>query len=219
MTLLELRDIEAHVDGVHVLRGVSLELAEGEFLALVGPRRGGKSTLLGALGGTVPVTGELRIEGETVGRPSPATMARLGVAHVPAGRVTFGSFTVADNLRLGAWARGGPLDNAYARVFELFPFLYDRRNRRSAELDAGEQRLLALARAAMARPRLLLCDEPSHGVAPAVGRDYFAALRQLNEWGATVVVAEQGGRPAPAEAGRALVVADGRVQAAPAPAP
>ena len=138
-------------------------------------------------------------------------MARLGIAHVPQGGGTFAALSVLDNLRLGAWTSRGPLDNAYARVFELFPFLYPRRRDAAGLLSAGEQRLLALACAAMSRPRLLLFDEPSAGVPPQAAEELFGALRAMHDLGAAIVVAEQRAGRAFASAGRAVVLDGGLI--------
>ena len=211
MSLLELRDVEAWHAETPALRGVSLTIEGGELVAAVGVNGAGKTTLLRAISRTVAVTGEIRFEGELVTRASPAAMARLGVAHVPPGGGVFASLSVLDNLRLGAWTWRGPLDNAYARVFELLPFLYPRRNVPAGALSAGEQRLLALGRAAMVKPRLLLFDEPSAGVPPAARQELFAALRALHELGTAIVVAEQRAGLALASFDRALVLDDGRI--------
>lgn len=211
MSLLELRDVEAWQAETHALRSVSLTLEDGEFVAVVGANGAGKTTLLCAIAGSIRVVGDIRLEGEVATRLSPAALARRGVAHVPQGARPFASLSVLDNLRLGAWTRRGPLDNAYARVFELFPFLYDRRSVPAGALSAGDQRLLVLGCAVMARPRLLLFDEPSAGVPAIVAREVFAALRELHERGSAIVVAEQRAALALATAARALVLGAGRL--------
>jgi branched-chain amino acid transport system ATP-binding protein len=211
VSLLELRAVEAWYAETPALRGVTLTITDGELVAVAGARGAGKTTLLRAISRSIRISGEIRLEGESVTRASPAAMARLGVAHVPQGGGTFGSLSVLDNLRLGAWTQRGPLDNAYARVFELFPFLYPRRKDVAGLLSAGEQRLLALACAVMTRPRLLLFDEPSAGVSAAVVQDLFAALRTLHERGTTIVVAEQRAELALALSLRAVVLDDGLI--------
>ena len=211
MSLLELRGVEAWYAERPALRGVTLTITDGELAAVVGARGAGKTTLLRAISRSIRVSGEIRFEGEPVTRSSPAAVARLGVAHVPQGGGTFASLSVLDNLRLGAWTRRGPLDNAYARVFELLPFLYPRRRDAAGLLSAGEQRLLALACAAMARPRLLLFDEPSAGVPPQAAEELFGALRAMHDLGAAIVVAEQRAELALASAGRAVVLDGGLI--------
>jgi branched-chain amino acid transport system ATP-binding protein len=211
VSLLELRDVAAWHAEKQALRGVSLTLEDGEFVAVVGANGAGKTTLLRALAGLMRVSGEILLEGEAAARLSPAAMARRGITHLPQRGRPFAALSVLDNLRLGAWTRRGPLDNAYARVFELFPFLYERRAVAAGALSAGEQRLLTLACAVMAKPRLVLFDEPSAGVSPVVARELFAALRELNQGGAAIVVAEQRPALALATAARALVIGAGRL--------
>jgi len=211
VSLLELRDVDAWHAERQALRGVSLTIEDGEHVAVVGANGAGKTTLLRVLAGSMRVSGEILLEGEAASRLSAATMARRGIAHIPQRGGPFAALSVLDNLRLGAWTRRGPLDNDYARVFELFPFLYERRGVVAGTLSAGDQRLLVLGCAVMAKPRLLLFDEPSAGVPPTVAREVFAALRELHERGTAIVVAEQKPTLALATAARALVVGGGRI--------
>jgi branched-chain amino acid transport system ATP-binding protein len=211
VSLLELRDVEAWYAGTHALRGVTLTLEDGEFAAVVGANGAGKTTLLRAIARTIRISGEVHLEGERATRFSPAAMARRGVVHIRQGAGPFASLSVLDNLRAGAWIQRGPLDNAYARVYELLPFLYERRNAPAGTLSAGDQRLLTLGCAVMARPRLLLVDEPSAGVPPTVAREFFVALQKLHERGTAIVVAEQRAGLVLAAADRALVIDDRRV--------
>jgi len=216
VSLLELRDVYArHPAAVGLqsaaLRGVTLAIESGEFAAVLGKSGAGKTTLLHSIGRSTRVSGEVRFENEVVTRRSPAAMCRFGVAHVPQGGGTFAPLSVLDNLRLGAWTVRGPLDNAYARVFELFPFLFDLRHAPAGTLSPGEQRLLALGSAVMGKPRLLLCDEPSAGVPSDVGDELFAALRELHGRGTTIVVTAQRKGRALASAGHAIVLEDGRI--------
>jgi branched-chain amino acid transport system ATP-binding protein len=138
-------------------------------------------------------------------------MARRGIAHVPEGRGTFASLSVFDNMRLGAWTQRGPSARDLARVFEFFPVLYDRRDQQAGTLSGGEQQMLALGRAMMAKPRLLLLDEPSLGLAPLVVREIFATLRSMNDRGTTIVVVEQNAALALGSAKHAYVLETGRV--------
>jgi branched-chain amino acid transport system ATP-binding protein len=218
VSLLELRDVEAHYADTPALRGVTLTVEVGEFAAVLGRHGAGKTTLLRAVSGSIRAAGEIRFEGETVTRRSPAAMCRLGVAHVPQGGGTIARLSVLDNLRLGAWTQRGPLDNAYARVFELFPFLYERRHLLAGSLPAEDRRLLALGSAVMAKPRLLLCDEPSTGVLRSTADELYAALRELHGRGAAIMVAEQAVGPALGSASHALVLDEGSVTFDGAPA-
>jgi branched-chain amino acid transport system ATP-binding protein len=211
LPLLELRDVEARYGQVVALRSVSLTVEEGDFVAVLGANGAGKTTMLRAISGTVRTSGEVLLDGERVFRRGPERMAKLGVAHVPEGRGTFATFSVLDNLRLGAWVQHGTSGRDLARVFELFQMLYERRDQRAGTLSGGEQQMLALGRAMMARPRVLLLDEPSLGLAPLVTREVFAALQRLNERGTAIVVVEQNAVLALTAARHAYLLETGRV--------
>ena len=211
MSLLELRDVEARYGEVRALHGVSLTIDDGDFVAILGANGAGKTTTLRAISGTVKSTGQILFEGAPVHRRSPEGMARRGVAHVPEGRGTFASLSVFDNLRLGAWTQRGQSARDIVRVYEFFPVLYDRRDQQAGTLSGGEQQMLALGRAMMARPRLLLLDEPSLGLAPLVTREIFARLGELNENGTTILVVEQNAALALGAAKHAYVLETGRV--------
>ncbi len=212
MPLLELREVHARYGVVQALRGVSLAVEENDFVAILGANGAGKTTTLRAVSGAVKTTGEVLYEGERLYRRTPERMARRGVAHVPEGRGTFASLSVLDNLRLGGWVqRGGASQRDLVHVFELFPTLYERRRRQAGTLSGGEQQMLALGRAMMARPRLLLLDEPSLGLAPLLVREIFGALTRMNEAGTTIVVVEQNAALALSVARHAFVLETGRV--------
>ena len=210
--LLELRDVEASYGPVKALRGVSLEVAEGEIVAVLGANGAGKTTTLRAVSGTVRRGGELRFAGSPLPR-SPESVARRGIAHVPEGRGTFAELSVRDNLRLGAYTRrGGGSRDDLRRVYAFFPRLEERRDQQAGTLSGGEQQMLALGRALMARPRLLLLDEPSLGLAPLVVTEIFATLARMNaKEGVTVVVVEQNANLALESSARAYVLEVGRV--------
>ncbi|MBX5473828.1 MAG: ABC transporter ATP-binding protein [Thermoleophilia bacterium] len=210
--LLELRDVEAHYGPVQALRGVSLEVEEGTIVAVLGANGAGKTTTLRAISGTVRRTGELRFAGQELGRLGPEDTARLGIAHVPEGRGTFAELTVWENLRLGAYTRRGSIREDVQRVLAYFPWLDDRRHQEAGTLSGGEQQMLALARAFVARPRLLLLDEPSLGLAPVLVTEIFRIIRELNEReGLTVLVVEQNAHIALQLAATAYVLEVGRV--------
>ena len=190
--LLELDDVEARYGPVHVLHGISLAVAEGSIVAVLGPNGAGKTTALRAISGTVRRSGRIVLAGRPLDRLGPAGVARLGVAHVPEGRGTFSELTVWENLRLGAYTRRGSIDAELERVLSYFPWLRDRRRQEAGTLSGGEQQMLALARAFVHRPRLLLLDEPSLGLAPVLVAELFRIVRELNEQeGLSVLVVEQ----------------------------
>jgi len=211
LPLLELRDIEARYGEIRALHGVSLSVDNGDFVAILGANGAGKTTTLRAISGTVKTTGDVILEGSKVFRRTPEAMARRGVAHVPEGRGTFATLSVLDNLRLGAWTQRGTSQRDLAHVFEFFPRLYERREQQAGTLSGGEQQMLALGRAMMAKPLLLLLDEPSLGLAPIVVREIFDALLRMNERGTTIVVVEQNATLALAAAKHAFVLETGRV--------
>jgi branched-chain amino acid transport system ATP-binding protein len=211
-TLLELDRVEARYGPVQALRGVSLTVGEGEIVAVLGANGAGKTTTLRAISGTVSRGGAIELEGKELKR-GPEAAARAGIAHVQEGRGTFVDLTVNENLRLGAYTRRDRNVKAdIARVAEYFPWMRERGGQRAGTLSGGEQQMLALGRALMSRPRLLLLDEPSLGLAPMVVREFFRVVRDLNEnEGLTVLVVEQDARIALASSRRAYVLEVGRV--------
>ena len=212
MPLLELQGVEARYGPVRALDGVSLAVDEGQIVAVLGANGAGKTTTLRAVSGTVRRGGEIRFDGRPLGRRGPEAMARLGVAHVPEGRGTFGELTVEENLRLGAYTRRGNLDGDIERVSGWFPWIGERLDQHAGTLSGGEQQMLALGRALMSRPKLLLLDEPSLGLAPLVTREIFRIVAELNEQeGLTVLVVEQNAAIALEVAAYAYVLEVGKV--------
>ena len=210
--LLALHDVEARYGPVRALHGVSLAVGEGEVVAILGANGAGKTTTLRAVSGMVKRSGRIELAGRMLNGEGPETVARLGVAHVPEGRGTFSELTVWENLRLGAITRRGSLDEDMKRVLSFFPWLGNRRSQQAGTLSGGEQQMLALARAMMQRPRLLMVDEPSLGLAPLVVAEIFRILRDLNEReGTTVLLVEQNARNSLSIAHRAYVLETGRV--------
>ena len=210
--LLELRDVEARYGPVQALHGVSLTVGEGEIVAVLGGNGAGKTTTLRAISGLVTKSGEVRFAGRRITRAAPERVARIGIAHVPEGRGIFQELSVHENLRLGAYLRRDGFDEGYERARTYFPWLDDRRGQQAGTLSGGEQQMLALARALMSRPRLLLLDEPSLGLAPIVVRELFEIVRQLNEKdGLAVLVVEQNAKLALRSSSRAYVLEVGRV--------
>ena len=209
--LLELEDVGARYGDIVALRGVTLTVEEGQVAAVLGANGAGKTTMLRAVSGTVRRSGSIVFAGRRL-RGGPEAAARLGIAHVPEGRGTFGELSVRDNLRLGAYTRRGGLDEDLERVRGYFPWLEERRDQQAGTLSGGEQQMLAVARALMSRPRLLMLDEPSLGLAPMVTAEIFRIVRELNEGeGLTVLVVEQNARIALDAAQQAFVLEVGQV--------
>ena len=209
--LLELAGVEARYGPVKALHGVSLEVGEGEFVAVLGANGAGKTTMLRAVSGTVRRSGDVIFKGAKLPRRPDAT-ARAGIAHVPEGRGTFSELSVWDNLRLGAYTRRGSLKEDAQRVYKYFPRLEERKGQQAGTLSGGEQQMLALGRALMARPELVLLDEPSLGLAPLLVTDIFERLATMKtEEGMAVLVVEQNANLALAHAARAYVLEVGRV--------
>jgi branched-chain amino acid transport system ATP-binding protein len=193
MSLLELHDVSGGYGPVRVLHDVDLAVDEGHVAVVLGANGAGKTTTLRAISGLIHAAGDLRFDGVSIAGKGPEAVSRLGIAHVPQGRGTFTDLTVEDNLRIGALnRRDNDIERDLARWFEMFPRLGERRRQDAGSMSGGEQQMLALARAMMARPRLLLLDEPSLGLAPLVTRELFARLGELNrEEGLTILVVEQ----------------------------
>jgi branched-chain amino acid transport system ATP-binding protein len=192
--LLELDDLSARYGPIKALHGVSLRVGDGEMVALLGANGAGKTTTLRAVSRTVRTSGDIRYEGKSIVRRPPDAVAKLGIAHVPEGRGLFAELSVWENLRMGAYVRGErrTIKQEAPRVFGYFPWLERRKTQQAGTLSGGEQQMLALARALVSRPRLLLLDEPSLGLAPTVVQELFAVVRRLNqEEGLSVLVVEQ----------------------------
>ena len=213
-TLLELSRVEARYGPIKALHGVSLTVADGEIVALLGANGAGKTTTLRAVSGTVRHSGEIVFEGKQIARGKPDAVARTGIAHVPEGRGLFTQLSVWENLRMGAYVRGErrTLRAEAPRVFKYFPWLERRRDQQAGTLSGGEQQMLALARALVGRPRLLMLDEPSLGLAPTVVQEIFRIVKELNvDDGLTVLVVEQNANVALDAAARAYVLEVGQV--------
>jgi branched-chain amino acid transport system ATP-binding protein len=208
--LLELSDVSARYGQVVALHGVSLTVAEGEMVSLLGANGAGKTTTLRAVSGTVRRSGDVVLAGKRLGgRSTPESVARAGVAHVPEGRGIFSELTVWENLRMGAYSVRRP---DYAMVHSYFPWLQERRNQQAGTLSGGEQQMLALARAFLARPRLLMLDEPSLGLAPLITREVFRVVTELNQKeGVAVLVVEQNAAVALTAAARGYVLETGSI--------
>ena len=213
--LLELEGVEARYGQVQALHGITLQVPEGAIVAVLGANGAGKTTTLRAVSGTVRRSGTITFDGKPL-RGGPEAVARAGIAHVPEGRGTFTDLTVTENLRLGAYTRRERnLQADIERIAHWFPWIPERRHQQAGTLSGGEQQMLAVARALMAKPRLLMLDEPSLGRAPMIVREIFRIVKELNEQdGLTVLVVEQDARLALDTASHAYVLEVGRVAVA-----
>lgn len=212
--LLQLTGVSIAYGAVSAVRDLSISVQPGELVALVGSNGAGKSTTLRAISGLVrPQTGSIIFDSRDITRTASHTIVSRGIAHVPEGRQIFGSLTVRENLKLGAVTRKdrAQLDSDFERIFDLFPILSERYGQQGGTLSGGEQQMLAIARALMARPRLLLLDEPSLGLAPLVVRRIFEVIERLKQAGVTILLVEQNARRALAIADRAYVLETGEV--------
>ncbi len=212
--MLALDDLEVRYGSVPAVRGLTLEVAAGEIVGLIGPNGAGKSTTLHAIMGLLPTrTGAIRLKGTSLVGRRPEDIARSGVALVPEGRRIFGEFTVEENLRLGLAARTGNGETAaLEEVYTLFPVLHEMRARQAGALSGGQQQQLAIGRALVAGPELLLLDEPSLGLAPTVVDIVFEALAAIRDRGVTVLLVEQRAQRTVALADRTYVLANGELR-------
>ncbi|MGD9495723.1 MAG: ABC transporter ATP-binding protein [Armatimonadota bacterium] len=215
--MLRLRSVDASYGRVQALRGVSLHVDDGEVVTLIGANGAGKSTTLKVISGLLRTqAGEIRLGERDVTNWPAHQLVRAGICHVPEGRQVFGQLTVTDNLLLGGYSRCGRTGRAQVladieRQFERFPRLGERRNQLAGSLSGGEQQMLALARGLMSRPRLLMLDEPSLGLAPIVAQQFLAEVLRLRDEGITVLLVEQNARAALRIADRGYVIETGRI--------
>ena len=210
-TLLEVDSLDVRYGAIHALRGVSFEVKAGEIVTLIGSNGAGKSTLLRAISGLVrPSSGRILLRGADVTRFAPEAIVALGCSHVPEGRRIFANLTVLENLQMGAYTRSDrAIGQDMEQVFAIFPRLKERRVQVAGTLSGGEQQMLAIGRALMAEPAVLLLDEPSLGLAPLLVRQIFSIVREINAQGTTVVLVEQNAHQALGIASRAYVLETG----------
>jgi branched-chain amino acid transport system ATP-binding protein len=212
--LLEIDGIHAYYGAIHALKGVSLTVGDGEIVTLLGANGAGKSTTLKTISGLIrPRTGTIRFDGDELTKRSPTQIVKAGVAQSPEGRRLFGRMTVIENLEMGAFQRKDKegISADLARVFDLFPRLAERRTQKAGTLSGGEQQMCAMGRALLARPRLLLLDEPSMGLAPVLVERIFEVIVEINQQGTTVLLVEQNALMALEVAHRGYVLGTGMV--------
>ncbi len=217
MSLLELAETHVYYGGIHALKGISISVERGQIVTLVGANGAGKSTTLRAISGLLkPAKGAIRFDGRSIAGVPPHEIVRLGISHVPEGRIVFANLSVEDNLELGAYLRRDrkAIEEDRKKIYALFPRLEERRRQSSGTLSGGEQQMLAIGRALMARPALLLMDEPSLGLAPILVREIFAVIREIRERGTTIVLVEQNARMALAVADYGYVLETGEIRLA-----
>ena len=213
--MLHVAGLRAGYGPVNVLEGISLEVGDSEIVVILGANGAGKTTTMRAISGTIPRSGTVELQGSSIVKSSPDSIVRAGIAQVPQGRGTFPELSVEDNLRAGAFIRrDGEVQRDLDRWFHVFPRLEERRTQRAGSLSGGEQQMLAIARALMSRPKLLLCDEPSLGLAPLITQELFAIIQRLNEEdGLAVLLVEQNANLAMHIADRVYLIETGRIVA------
>ena len=210
--MLEIEDLHVFYGGVHALKGLAVQVRQGEIVAILGNNGAGKSTTLKSISGLLPHRGRISLEGRLLSGVPPHEVVLRGVAHVPEGRRIFNRLTVRENLMMGAYPRrDGEIPADLERVFALFPVLRDRLAQAGGTLSGGEQQMLAIGRALMARPRLLLLDEPSMGLSPVLVERIFETIEDINRQGTTILLVEQNAAMALAIAQRGYVLETGTI--------
>ncbi|KGK88170.1 MULTISPECIES: ABC transporter ATP-binding protein [Clostridium] len=213
--MLEMIDVNVYYGAVHALKGISLKVNEGEIVTLIGANGAGKTTTLKTISGVLkPKVGKVTFDGKDLSKVNASNMVSLGMAHVPEGRRIFANMSIMENLEMGAFSRKdkAEIKKDYGKIFETFPRLLERKNQMAGTLSGGEQQMLAIGRALMSRPKLLLLDEPSMGLAPLVVKQIFSIIEDINKNGTTVLLVEQNASMALKVAHRAYVIQNGYVE-------
>ncbi|NLY65950.1 MAG: ABC transporter ATP-binding protein [Tissierellia bacterium] len=213
--MLELKNIDVFYGNIHALKNICLKVNQGEIVTLVGANGAGKSTTLKTISGLLkPKRGEILFNGGSINELNASDIVKLGISHVPEGRRIFANMTVMENLEMGAFIRDDSknIEEDYEKVFSLFPRLNERRKQIAGTLSGGEQQMLAIGRALMSKPKLLLLDEPSMGLAPLIVKEIFSIIKNINALGTTVLLVEQNANMALNIANRAYIIKNGVIE-------
>ncbi|MCD7954995.1 MAG: ABC transporter ATP-binding protein [Lachnospiraceae bacterium] len=214
MAMLDVKDLEVYYGVIRAIKGVSFEVNEGEIIALIGANGAGKTTILHTVTGLIkPKTGQVIFEGQDITKMPAHKIVKLGIAHVPEGRRVFAQLTVYQNLRMGAYTRKDKteIEEALQNVYKRFPRLEERKNQMAGTLSGGEQQMLAMGRALMSHPRIIVMDEPSMGLSPILVNEIFDIIQSVSASGTTVLLVEQNAKKALAIADRAYVLETGKI--------
>ncbi|MBQ7676661.1 MAG: ABC transporter ATP-binding protein [Lachnospiraceae bacterium] len=214
MSMLEIKDLSVYYGVIRALKGISFHVEEGEIIALIGSNGAGKTTTLQTISGMLAAaSGQIIFEGEDITKVPGHKIVTMGMAHVPEGRRVFAQLTVLENLRLGAFTRGdkAEVEETLARIYQSFPRLEERKNQLAGTLSGGEQQMLAMGRALMSKPRIVLMDEPSMGLSPLLVQEIFRIIEEIKKTGTTVLLVEQNANKALSIADRAYVLETGSI--------
>ncbi|WP_352418105.1 ABC transporter ATP-binding protein [Proteiniborus sp.] len=213
--MLELINVNVFYGGIHALKDISLKVMDGEIVTLIGANGAGKSTTLKAISGLKkPSSGEIKFSGKKINSLIAPDIVKLGISHVPEGRRIFSKMNVMENLEMGAFTRTDKVEvnKDFEKIFSLFPRLSERKGQMAGTLSGGEQQMLAIGRALMSRPKLILLDEPSMGLAPIVVKEIFSIINSINKAGTTVLLVEQNAHMALSTADRAYIIRNGEIE-------
>jgi branched-chain amino acid transport system ATP-binding protein len=213
--MLKLSNVNVFYDAIHALRGINLQVNEGEIVTLIGANGAGKTTTLRAISGIEKLrSGSVEYGDKELGKLSAPDIVKLGISHVPEGRRVFSNMSVMENLEMGAYTRNDKqeIKKDFEKVFLLFPRLLERKSQMAGTLSGGEQQMLAIGRALMSRPKLLILDEPSMGLAPLVVKEIFSIIKNINKEGTTVLLVEQNANMALQVANRAYIIRNGEIE-------
>ncbi len=213
--MLELANVNVYYGAIHALKSISCKINEGEIVTFIGANGAGKSTTLKAISGMEkPKSGEIKLNGEAINSLNTPEIVGLGISHVPEGRRVFSKMSVMENLEMGAFTRNdkGEIKRDFEKVFSLFPRLQERKEQMAGTLSGGEQQMLAIGRGLMSRPRLLLLDEPSMGLAPIIVKEIFSIIQEINKEGTTILLVEQNAHLALNVADRAYIIRNGAIE-------